>query len=600
MRTRGIHAIGYASGVTSTHLLADVAIALGLALAGGLLARRLHLSPILGYLVAGLVIGPFTPGYRADLATLHQLAEVGVVFLMFGVGLEFQVHELLAARRVALPGALAQITVVTVITWLIGRAIGLPTGEAIVLGMAVSISSTVVLIRALEERNMTSSIAGRTLIGWLIVQDLATIVMLVMLPVLARNDTGGMVGILTTAARALLFTAIAIAAGAKVVPWLLRMIGRTGSRELFILSIICLSLGIAEGAAFAGLSLALGAFIAGVAVGGTDASHQAASDVLPLRDAFAVLLFVSVGMLIDPWSLIEEPVLFAVAAVAIMLVKPVATVLIAGAFPLPGRVALVAGAGLGQAGEFSFILAEAGRNLDLITMPTYHALLGASALSIALNAVAFRGATALEGRMQGFSPFWRWLDRQGVAPEVIAPPAQHVVIAGAGRVGHLAGRALEAAGLPHVYIDGSLESVLRLQQQGHTAYWGDAASVEVLRAAGVQTARQMILAVPDGDSASLAAKHAYLLNPKLEIVARAHSTGDLEALRRGNVETAIVPEFEGAAVIVRVALTRLGLAPEVVERIASDIRSDEYAQRGEHLHLMAEIEEEHSTEAPRV
>ena len=586
--------------MTSTHLLADVAIALALALAGGLLARRLHLSPILGYLVAGLVIGPFTPGYRADPATLHQLAEVGVVFLMFGVGLEFQLRELLAARRVALPGALAQIVVVAGITWFLARAVGLPVGEAAVLGMAVSISSTVILIRSLEERNMTTSIAGRTLIGWLIVQDLATIVMLVALPLFARDDAGGMTGILTTGARALLFTVVAIAAGTKLVPWLLRMIGRTGSRELFILAIVCLSLGIAEGAAFAGLSLALGAFIAGVAVGGTDASHQAASDVLPLRDAFAVLFFVSIGMLIDPRSLIEEPVLFAVAAVGILVVKPVATVLIAGAFPLPGRVALLAGAGLGQAGEFSFILAEAGRALDLMTMPTYHALLGASALSIALNPVLFRAASTLEGRMQGFSPFWRWLDRQGVEPEVVEPPERHVVIAGAGRVGHLAGRALEAAGLPHVYIDGSLESVLRLQQQGHTAYWGDAASMEILRAAGVQTARQMILAVPDGDSASLAAKHAFELNPAIEIVARAHSTGDLEALRRGHVETAIVPEFEGAAVIVREALTRLGLATEVVERIASGIRSDEYAQRGEHLHLMEEIEEEHASEAPRV
>ena len=201
--------------------------------------------------------------------------------------------------------------------------------------------------------------------------------------------------------RALLFTAIAIAAGTKIVPWLLRLIGRTGSRELFILSIVCLSLGIAEGAAMAGLSLALGAFIAGVAVGGTDASHQAASDVLPLRDAFAVLFFVSVGMLIDPWSLVQEPLLFGIAAVAILLVKPLSTVLIAGTFPLPGRVALTAGAGLGQAGEFSFILAEAGRALDLVTMPTYHALLGASALSIALNPVAFRVASAIEPRMQG-------------------------------------------------------------------------------------------------------------------------------------------------------------------------------------------------------
>ena len=559
-----------------SHLLTDVAIALALALFGGLAARRLNLPPILGYLVAGLVIGPFTPGYRADTATLHQLAEVGIVFLMFGVGLEFQLREMLAARKVALPGALLQITIVTVATWGLGRLVGLPVGEAAVLGMAASISSTVVLIRALEERNMTSSIAGHTLVGWLIVQDLATIVMLVLLPVFVRAEVGGLTEILTTAVRALLFTVVAIAAGTKIVPWLLRQIGRTGSRELFVLAIVCLSLGIAEGAALAGLSLALGAFIAGVAVGGTDASHQAASDVLPLRDAFAVLFFVSVGMLIDPWALVEAPLLFAVAAAAILLVKPIATGLITGLFPVPARVALVSAAGLGQAGEFSFILAEAGRALGIVSGPTYHALLGASIVSIAVNPLAFRVAAALEGRARHLPRVWQWLDRQGEAPVVVAPPAQHVVIAGAGRVGLLAGRALVAAGVPHVYIDSTMDTVIRLQTQGLTAYWGDAASPEVLRGAGIERARQMILAVPDGDSAALAAKHATAANPAITIVARAHSTGDLLALRGGSVEAAIVPEFEGAVAIVREALARLGVAADIRERIAQRIRDDEY------------------------
>ena len=560
-----------------SHLLTDVAIALTLALVGGLFARRLNLSPILGYLVAGLLIGPFTPGYQADLATLHQLAELGVIFLMFGVGLEFQLHELLAARKLALPGATAQIIVVTVIAWGLGALVGLPTAEAVVLGMAVSIASTVVLIRALEERNMTASIAGRTLIGWLIVEDLATIVMLVALPLFAHDAQGGLVDVLITAARALVFTAIAIATGTRIVPWFLRLVGRTGSRELFILTIVCLSLGIAEGAAMAGLSLALGAFIAGVAVGGTDASHQAASDVLPLKDAFAVLFFVSVGMLINPLGLVEAPLLLAITVVTIVIVKPIVTALIVGAFPVPGRVALLAGAAVGQAGEFSFILAEAGRGLGLVTMPTYNALLGASALSIALNPVAFRVASAIEPRMQGFSPFWRWLDRQGEAPLVQPPPARHVIIAGAGRVGRLAGRALLAADVPHVYIDSTMDRVVRMQSQGLTAYWGDAASPEVLHGAGIEDARQLILAVPDGDSAGLAARHARTMNPQIEIVARAHSTGDLEALRRGNVGVAIVPEFEGAVVIVREALMRLGVDNDAVDTIARQIRDEEYA-----------------------
>ena len=562
-----------------SHLLTDVAIALALALLGGLVARRLNLSPILGYLVAGLAIGPFTPGYQADLETLHQLAELGVIFLMFGVGLEFQLHELLAARKLALPGATVQIIVVTLIAWALGAAVGLPTAEAIVLGMAVSIASTVVLIRALEERNMTASIAGRTLIGWLIVEDLATIVMLVALPLFAHDAQGGLADVLITAARALVFTIVALAAGTRIVPWLLRFVGRTGSRELFILTIVCLSLGIAEGAATAGLSLALGAFIAGVAVGGTNASHQAASDVLPLKDAFAVLFFVSVGMLINPLGLMDAPMLLAITIVTIVVVKPIVTALIVGAFPVPARVALLAGAAVGQAGEFSFILAEAGRGLGLVSMPTYNALLGASALSIAVNPLAFRVASALEGRARTWPRVWRWLDRQGEAPEVTIPPAQHVIIAGAGRVGRLAGRALEAAGVPHVYIDSTMETVLRLQASGVTAYWGDAASPEVLHGAGIEDARQLILAVPDGDSASLAAHHATALNPGIAIVARAHSSGDLHALRRGSVAVAIVPEFEGAVIIVRESLARLGVAPETLEAIAHEIREDEYGLR---------------------
>ncbi|MGE3856361.1 MAG: cation:proton antiporter, partial [Dehalococcoidia bacterium] len=551
-------------------------IALALALVGGLIARQLRLSPILGYLVTGLLIGPYTPGYRADQETLHQLAEVGVVFLMFGVGLEFQLREMLAARKLALPGALLQILVVATVTWGLGRLVGLGVAEAAVLGMAASISSTVVLIRALEERGMTTSIAGHTLIGWLIVQDLATIVMLVLLPVFVRPDGNGTQEIITTAVRGLAFTVVAIAAGSKLVPWLLRLIGRTGSRELFVLAIICLSLGIAEGAAFAGLSLALGAFIAGVAVGGTDASHQAASDVLPLRDAFAVLFFVSVGMLIDPWSIVEEPLLFGIAAAAILLLKPIVSALITGAFPVPGRVALVAGAGLGQAGEFSFILAEAGRVLGVVSDPTYHALLAASVLSIAVNPLAFRFAGALEGGARAVGPFWRWLDRQGKEPTVVPPPREHVIIAGAGRVGRLAGRALATAGLPHVYIDGSLDTVMRLQMLGNTAYWGDAASAQVLRAAGIEEARQLILAVPDGDTAALAASHAMRLRPGIGVVARAHSTGDLAALRNGQVEAAIVPEFEGAVVIVRESLGRLGIPRETRDAIAHQIRDEEY------------------------
>ncbi len=559
-------------------LLGDVAVALALALAGGLVAHRFGLSPIIGYLAAGLAVGPFTPGYQADPGTLHQLADVGVVFIMFGVGLHFNLADLVGVRRVALPAGVAQVVLVAVIAWALGLAVGLPSREAVVFGMALSISSTVVLVRALEERDLATSIVGRTLIGWLIVQDLATIVLLVLLPILASTAESGTASALWTAARAVTFAAAALIAGPRVVPALLRLVGRTGSRELFVLVVVCLSLGIAVGAEVAGASLALGAFIAGVATSETEGSHQAASDILPLRDAFAVLFFVSIGMLIDPRSLIERPLVLAAAVAAILFVKPLVSGLLAGAFPVPGRTALVAAAGLGQAGEFSFILAEAGRTLGIVEPMTYHALLGASALSIAVNPLAFRAAAGAEELLRTRRRIWGWLDRRGPALTDPSPPGHHVIIAGAGRVGRLASRALEDLEIAHVFIEASLETVLGLQHQGRLAYWGDAASADVLQAAGISSARLLILAVPDAGSASLAAHRAHDINPGLAIVARAHSSRELATLRGAAANSVIVPEFEGALAIVRASLAHLEVDAVEIARVSETIHAEEYSR----------------------
>ncbi|TAJ20732.1 MAG: sodium:proton antiporter [Dehalococcoidia bacterium] len=557
-------------------LLVDVSVALALALVGGLVARRLRLSPVVGYMAAGIAVGPFTPGFHADTGTIHQLAQVGVVFLMFGVGLHFNLRDLVTVRRIAIPAGVAQVVLVASIAGALAMAIGLASLEAAVFGMALTISSTVVLVRTLEERSLTTSTAGRLLVGWLIVQDFATIVMLVLLPVLASVGGDGRIEALRDAALAVLFVAVTLAAGSRIVPLLLRLVGRTGSRELFVLVVVCLSLGIAVGSEVAGASLALGAFIAGVTVSETEGSHQAASDVLPLRDAFAVLFFVSIGMLIDPRSLTTEPLLLAVAILTIVVVKPIVSGLLTAPLPVPGRVAFITAAGLGQAGEFSFILAEAGRTLGIVEPNTYHAILAASVFSITVNPLAFRVASGAETRLRSRPRVWRWLDRQGTAPETAPPPSHHVVIAGAGRVGRLAGQALEGLAIPHVYIEATLDSVIGMQQHDLTAYWGDAASPDVLVAAGIGDAVLLILAVPDAGSARLAASHARRLNPGIAVIARAHSQTEVEALRQAGVDVVVVPEFEGAATILRRSLGLLALPDEQIERVLTEALAEEY------------------------
>ncbi|MFA7296143.1 MAG: cation:proton antiporter [Dehalococcoidia bacterium] len=561
-------------------LILDLAVALTLALGGGLAARALRLSPIVGYLAAGIVIGPFTPGYRAEAGALHELAQIGVVFLMFGVGLHFNLRDLAAVRTTALPAGVAQIVIVTAVTWALGLAVGLGTTEAAVLGMAASISSTVVLVRALEERGAMTSATGRLLVGWLIVQDLATIAMLVLLPVFAGGD-GGRGAALVRAGGAAVFVVVALTVGTRLVPGLLRMVGRTGSRELFVLVVVCLSLGIAVGAELAGASLALGAFIAGIAVSETEGSHQAASDVLPLRDAFAVLFFVSVGMLIDPAVLLSGAPLVLVAVLGVVVVKALVSGALVLPMGIPPRAAFIAAAGLGQAGEFSFILADAARGLGLLQPVTYQALLAASAVSVAMNPLAFRASAIAEAATRTRTELWRRLERRGhEAPE--EPPALtgHVVIVGAGRVGRLAGTALERLGVLYAYIDASLETVIGMQQMGRAAYWGDAAGDDVLRAANVQGARLLVLAVPDAESARLAAERARALHPGLAVVARAHSAQELELLRGAAIDAVVVPEFEGAAVMLQDTLALLGVDERAAAEATEALREAEYGAAG--------------------
>ncbi|MFN8506883.1 MAG: cation:proton antiporter [Dehalococcoidia bacterium] len=563
--------------MADAHLIEQVAIALGVGLAGGLGAKLVRLSPIVGYLAAGVAIGPFTPGYEGDVATLEQLAEIGIIFLMFGVGLHFNVSDLWSVRKVAIPGALIQMALVTGVTAWAGGHFGAGGREGVVLGFALAISSTVVVVRALEERGMMGSVHARVAIGWLIVQDIATVFMLAMLPAL---EAGGFDAFVRSAGRDLLvaavFLAVVLTAGARVVPWLLAEVARLGSRELFILAVVCVALGVAAGAAAAGLSVALGAFVGGVVVSEKETSHQAAADVVPLREAFAVLFFVSVGMLLDPAVFRDHPGLVATACGIVFVVKGLGTAVIAAAFPYPARTALFTGAGIAQVGEFSFIIAREGVEGGLMHAPAYNAVLAAAVLSITLNPITFAGVPAWERVFRRTGVLWRWADRQGPLPEAREGMSGHAVIAGYGRVGQLTGHALGQLELPFLAVDSDLELVRRLAGAGIPAAWGDTASVDVLHRAAIERAALLVVCVPDESTALLTVANARRLNPGLRVIVRARDAGEVAVMRQLGAGEVVVPEYEGGLELMRQALIALGYDAAEALRFSRAVRDTHY------------------------
>jgi CPA2 family monovalent cation:H+ antiporter-2 len=565
-------------------LLTSIAVALGLALTGGVLARLAGASPIVGYLAAGAVISPFTPGYDADLHALEELAELGVIFLMFGVGLHFNVRDLLSVRDIAIPGALAQIVVSTGLGLVTAHFFGLDWREGVVLGLAVSVASTVVLIKALEDRSMFESVHGRVAVGWLIVEDLATVIFLVLLPFLKGGDTAG--DFVKEAGWAIIkasvFLGVGLVLGARLMPRLLAMVARTGSRELFILAVVSIALGIATGAAWFGLSVAIGAFIAGVVVSETETSSQAAADVVPLREAFAVLFFVSVGMLLDP-AVVRDHLGLTVATLAIVLLgTPVIALGLSSAFPYPARTGLVVAAGLAQIGEFSFIVAGEGLSEGLISTATYNVILAVSVISIMLNPLAFGTIDRVERYLKGRPPIWRILDRQGEPPTASAEHMHdHAVICGFGRVGELTGHAFARLELPFVVIDTDLERCRRLSAAGTSVVWGDCASAEILERASVTRARMVVVATPDESSALLAVTNSRRLNPAAWIIVRARSAGEVQTFRDLGANEVVVPELEGGLELMRQALIAVGNDPEETLHFSHAMRDVHY-QAAEH------------------
>ncbi len=545
-------------------LITNVAIALGLALAGGLAARAIRLSPIVGYLAAGVVISPFTPGYDANSDQIRELAELGVIFLMFGVGLHFNLRDLIAVKGIAIPGAAIQVTVASALGTAIGLVFDLPLREALVLGLAISVASTVVLIRSLEERGLMDTVHGRVAVGWLVAQDVVTILFLALLPSLDPESSGnGLSEIAWAIGRAAVFIGLMAVAGGRIIPWLLMVVARTGSRELFILTVVATALGIATGATAFGLSVALGAFVAGVAISESETSHQVAADVIPLRDAFAVLFFVSVGMLLDPGVIADNAGLFVTVVIAVLVGNALIAVVTAGSFAYPGRTALVVGAGLAQIGEFSFIVADEGRQQHLVNDGTYNVILGAAAVSITANPLAFASLPFLERALRSVPFAWRIIDRRREGPDAPEMPRDaHVVVVGYGRVGELTGHALLSLGVPFVAVDSDMDRVHRLVAAGVPALWGDAANPEALERAGVAHASLVVVAAPDAQTRLIATRNIRRINARVPLVVRGQNAEEASALRALGAQEVVVPEYEGGLELMRQALVALGYDSE--------------------------------------
>jgi CPA2 family monovalent cation:H+ antiporter-2 len=576
-----------------TTLIATIVMGLVLASCGGFLARKLRLPALVGYLLAGVAVGPFTPGFVGDENLASQLAEIGVILLMFGVGLHFSIKDLLAVRRIALPGALGQIAVATAIGAGVALNWGWSLGAGLVFGLALSVASTVVLLRALEERNALGSVNGRIAVGWLVVEDLAMVLTLVLLPALAGPLAGNVRGLAAqvsgdslglalalTLGKVVLFTVLVLLVGKRVVPWLLEQVARTGSRELFTLSVLAVALGIAYGSAeLFGVSFALGAFFAGVVLSESDFSHQAAADSLPLKDAFAVLFFVSVGMLFDPSILVRDPLAVAAIVLVIVFGKSLAAFAIVLACGYPVTTALTVSASLAQIGEFSFILAGLGVALGLLPSEGRDLILAGALLSITLNPLVFAAVDPVVAWFRARPRLTASLERSGDRLATLPSAGSdggmqdHAVIVGYGRVGGIIGEALKAQGLPFVVVEENRRRVEELRARNVPAVYGDATAAGVLEAARVDRARLLVVATPQGFQTRRVIELARQANPRIDTAVRTHNVGELAHLERQGVGVAIMGERELALGLMYYSLKSLGVSDEKASLVVQRART---------------------------
>jgi CPA2 family monovalent cation:H+ antiporter-2 len=554
-----------------TPLISTIVIGLVLAFCLGAAAQRLRVSPLVGYLLAGIVVGPFTPGYVADQSLANELAEIGVILLMFGVGLHFSLKDLLAVRAIAVPGALVQIAAASALGIGLSAWFGWPLRAGIVFGLALSVASTVVLLRAMQERRLIDTERGRIAVGWLIVEDIITVLALVLLPAVAdmTRDNAASGGLATlalpfaiTIGKLAAFVVLMLVVGRRVIPWILHYVAHTGSRELFRLSVLAIALGAAFGAAeLFDVSFALGAFFAGMILSESELSQRAASESLPLRDAFAVLFFVSVGMLFDPAILVRDPIAVIATLLIIIIGKSLAAFAIVRLFRHPTTTALTIAASLAQIGEFSFILAGLGVSLQMMPERGRDLILAGALISILLNPLLFSALDWILARRD---------ERDGTAtdaeptsgvrePIVATTLTGHVVLVGHGRVGSVVSTALRAAAIPLLVVELDPDRVERLRAEGLTAIAGNAADPEVAKATNLAAARCLIVAIPEAFEGGQTVQQARTAHPALPIIARAHSEEEVAHLTKLGANLVVMGEHEIARAMI--AAVTAGVAP---------------------------------------
>ena len=564
-------------------LISTLAAGFGLALILGFIAERLRLPALVGYLLAGIAIGPATPGFVADVGIAAQLSEIGVMLLMFGVGLHFSLKDLMAVKRIALPGAVVQMGAATLLGLGLAMWWGWSTGAALVFGLSLSCASTVVLLKALEARGTLESVNGRIAVGWLVVEDLATVLILVLLPPLApvlggatqpgSADVPLWRTIAETLAQMAAFVVLMLLVGRRVLPWLLWQVARTGSRELFTLMVIAVAIGIAYGAGVLfHVSFALGAFFAGMVMRESEYSHRAAQESLPLRDSFSVLFFVSVGMLFDPMTLVDQPLHLLGVVAIVMLGKAIAATAIVLLFRYPLNTAMTVSASLAQIGEFSFILAGLGLQLGLLPKAGMNLVLAAALVSIALNPVMFAMIQPLQRWVLSRSAFARKLEARDDPYAELPQTTERqylegqVVLVGFGRVGRRIADALAERDIPFVVADQSRETVEALRKRGLAAVSGDASDPMVLVQAHIANAAMLVVAIPDSMRARQMADTARQLNPGIEIVLRTHGEEESALLRKEQLGTVFYGEEELAKGMSRHVLRRFNA--ELPENLA--------------------------------
>jgi monovalent cation:H+ antiporter-2, CPA2 family len=545
------------------------------ALVLGLITQKLRLSPIVGYLLAGVIVGPFTPGFVADAHIAEQFAELGVILLMFGVGLHFHLADLLAVRKVAIPGAIAQIAVATLLGVLLTWAFDWSLAAGLVFGLAISVASTVVLLRVLSDNGSLHTAGGHVAVGWLIVEDLFTVLVLVLLPVLAGERAAGSsrdiaiaIGIAVLQIAGLcVFTFVV---GQRLIVRLLNAVAQTRSRELFTLTVLVLALGIAVGAAeLFGASMALGAFLAGMVVGQSDFSARAASEALPMRDAFAVLFFVSVGMLLDPGALLENPGLVAGAIGIVLIGKSLAAFVMVRLLRYPVATALLVALALAQIGEFSFILARLGLKLEILPPAANNVLVATSVVSITLNPLLFRLLAPLTRRLA---------TQPSVPPESDAsshrPPSGRAVVVGYGHVGQTVSKLLREHQIEPTIIELNHNTVATLRGNGVAAVYGDATQAGVLEAAGIATAGSLIFAA-SGTPPQEVIETARAINPELAILARSNYLSEVVSSRAAGADIVVSAEAEVAFAMAEHLLRRLGATPDQIDRARDELRASQ-------------------------